>query len=652
MTESDPFRDSSSGEGSRTSDPAPTQIRADRGAAADGMSTTSVSGSELRRLPLQNSRYRLLGEVARGGMGAVVRVWDEELKRTSAMKIVLGRESESGAASTPLDARLLDRFLSEAQITGQLDHPNIVPVHELGVWEDGRTYFTMRLVNGEDLSKIYARVREASDGWTRERALGVLLKVCEAVSYAHSKGVVHRDLKPSNVMVGKFGEVYVMDWGLARVLGASDQHDLRLRPQLPLPTSAVRTRRASERSDNPDSPLMTMDGDVVGTPSYMAPEQARGELARVGAHSDVYSIGAMLYELLAGIAPYTPDSGRASAHTILAAVLHGPPRSLGEMAVSAPDELVSIVERAMSRDVAQRYSCTVELADDLRAYLEGRVVAAHRTGFVTRATKWVRRNRTLAASAAVAVVLALAATAFAIQWAIALQAAKSAEGAALGSLDDEAFDRLLESLASDSRHIPVPGRYGFAELGGASSLLGRVDIRTLFAYVGPKPWLELHHEAVVAGVTTKTPLLRMAFGRESRITLSEERVARPAPASDPLVEPLQALLIKVERPVGGNTTHRVEACLIGPSNRLLPPGSSQSHSTPPTWLAGEFEFVRPTSGHYASGRIYGGRLAAPNAQLSNSQRPDDEPLTIWEEEYFDADNASIAVSRIVARFVE
>src|SRR5262245_13113982 len=185
-----------------------------------------LSTALLKRLAehtLGRSRYRLQGEIARGGMGAILRIWDEDLRRALAMKVILGKGESAGSGGTPpVDARELGRFLEEAQVTGQLDHPGIVPVHELGLDSDGRVYFTMKLVKGRDLKAILDLVFGEQEGWNETRALGVFLKVCEAMAYAHAKGVVHRDLKPANVMVGSFGEVFVMDWGLARVQGPKE----------------------------------------------------------------------------------------------------------------------------------------------------------------------------------------------------------------------------------------------------------------------------------------------------------------------------------------------------------------------------------------------------------------------------------------------
>ncbi|MCB9916160.1 MAG: serine/threonine protein kinase, partial [Planctomycetes bacterium] len=358
------------------------------------------------RIELPNSgRYKFRAVIGRGGGGVVLKVWDSKLFRSLAMKVVLGRGEERPSGDTPrVDGRTLARFVDEARIASQLNHPGIVPVHELGADGSGRAFFTMKLVKGEDLSAVFARVRSGSEGWNETRALGVLLRACEAMAFAHEKGVVHRDLKPANLMVGRHGEVYVMDWGLARVMGEPDHRDLRWRQ--PTSASLVDSLRKGERDATPDSPLVTMDGTVVGTPAYMSPEQARGQLELVGPSTDVYALGAMLYELLAGEPPYLPPGARLSPHTVLARVLDGPPRPLAELAPEAPLELVAICERAMEREAARRYPDVRALADDLRAYLERRVVAAYESGTWAETRKWVLRNRGLAGSIA-ATILAL-----------------------------------------------------------------------------------------------------------------------------------------------------------------------------------------------------------------------------------------------------
>ena len=387
--------------------PQPTPDRDPAKVPGDDAAKTSSSDEKLKRLrarpPLSETRYEFDGEVGRGGMGAVLRVRDLDLGRNLAMKVILGRQDREGRDTPPVDPQLLQRFLDEAQITGQLDHPGVVPVHELGIDAAGRVYFTMRLVRGVTADEVFVAAREGRDGWTQTRALEVVLKVCDTMAFAHKKGVLHRDLKPSNVMVGKFGEVYVMDWGLAKVLGETERRDLRVRPSSTA-ISRVLTDRSKDEADV-DSPLLTMDGAVVGTPCYMSPEQAEGRVELLDQRADVYAIGAMMYELLAGRQPYVSPGARVSPYAILAAVQAGPPTPIHHLDKTVPAELIAVCEKAMARDLAHRYPDVRTLADDVRAYLEKRVVRAYRTGPLAEMGMWVRRNRLLAAVAAAAVVI-------------------------------------------------------------------------------------------------------------------------------------------------------------------------------------------------------------------------------------------------------
>lgn len=285
----------------------------------------------LRRIAAmsQPDRYRELDFLGAGGMGVVSSVADRLLGREVAMKSLDTRESG--------DAAVL-RFLEEAQITGQLDHPGVVPVHDFGISDDdGRAYFTMKLVRGEPLSiLIAAHQRFGLAGRPLERLLGAFVRVCEAIAFAHTRGVVHCDLKPDNILIGSHGQVYVMDWGLALVLEGG---------------------RPSER--------VIRKREVAGTPAYMAPEQAHADVAAIGPRTDVYGLGAVLFAILTGRGPH-------HAETSAAALEGARTGSVDESRLeSAPPEVARIALRALSPRPEDRYASADELGRDVEEFLRG-----------------------------------------------------------------------------------------------------------------------------------------------------------------------------------------------------------------------------------------------------------------------------------------
>jgi eukaryotic-like serine/threonine-protein kinase len=253
-----------------------------------------ASGSEeMPARPAQLGRYRLVGEVGRGGMGAVIKVRDDDLGRELAIKVILERHHD--------DPEIVRRFVEEAQIGGQLQHPGIVPVYEIGRLPDGLLYIAMKLVRGRTLADLLESRASCADD--RPRFLSIFAQVCQTMAYAHCRGVVHRDLKPSNVMIGDFGEVQVMDWGLAKVLEREGTDgESTLRPGRGEEDGIRTVRTGSEDGES-------RAGSVLGTPAYMSPEQARGAIATVDERADVFGLGSILCEILSGQPPYAGRTG-------------------------------------------------------------------------------------------------------------------------------------------------------------------------------------------------------------------------------------------------------------------------------------------------------------------------------------------------------
>jgi serine/threonine protein kinase len=363
-----------------------------------------------------SERYKVIGEIARGGMGAVLEVQDSDLDRRVAMKVLLRdtRQKESDTGS-PMDTGPVNRFIGEAQLTGWLEHPNIVPVHELGLDSEGRVYFTMKRVKGRSLRQIMDKLRQGHAATHAEFPLGKLLtilnKVCDAIDFAHSKGILHRDLKPENIMVGQFGEVLVMDWGLAKQIG-DGSGSTTATTRLPAHESVKFTLDVSLGAD--DDSRQTREGTISGTPAYMSPEQANGNVKELSQRTDIFCLGAMLYEILCLVPPYlasniTEALEQAREHDLvhprqkLDKVLKDEKlkRAFGQRGIDRgrkfPRELVSVCFRAMHEKREMRYHSVGDLRRDIENWMTAQPVSAHRDNPLTAAQKWARRNPTRAA---------------------------------------------------------------------------------------------------------------------------------------------------------------------------------------------------------------------------------------------------------------
>lgn len=386
-----------------------------------------------------SGRYELINVHARGGIGQVWRARDRQLPRMVAVKELQPRVADR--------EDLRARFLVEAEITGRLEHPGIVPVYSLGEDEAGRPYYAMRFVRGHSLSRAireFHRTRKEAEaaGVDPGRAWGLDFRLllrrfvgaCETLEYAHSQGCIHRDLKPGNIMVGPYGETLVVDWGLGKILGSG--------PEPAPPPSA----------DGDEVPALTpisatSPGDRIGTPQYMSPEQALGALERVGPRSDVYSLGATLFELLTGKVPFDG----ADPHAVTVAVLRGakPPRS--ELA-SIPAALDAICVKAMAFKPEDRYSSAGMLARDLENWLADEPVSAREESRRERLARWARRHKTWAAAAAVVLVaVSLTTTAAALAIGRSWRNESAARGQAEANFEaaQETVDKYLTRISQD-----------------------------------------------------------------------------------------------------------------------------------------------------------------------------------------------------------
>jgi eukaryotic-like serine/threonine-protein kinase len=360
------------------------------GVSADGLPRGKHSG---RSSPAGDSlRYKILRPHAKGGVGQIFVAADTTLHREVALKEIRAKH-----AHDPVNRA---RFLAEAEITSKLEHPGIIPIYELGTHDDGRQFYTMRFIKGETLSTAIRRFHAVGSPVSTNLEFRWLLRrfqdTCNTTAYAHSRAVLHRDLKPSNIMLGQFGETLVLDWGLAKVIGRAEINEA---------TTSMSKLSLQTRSD---TDTLTANGDVVGTPAYMSPEQADGRLDDIGLASDVYSLGATLYFLLTARSPFVGELDQ-----VLQAIKQGQFPSPRSVKPKVPRALDAICRKAMALLPSQRYCSALALAADIERWLADEPVDAWRDAWPVRAGRWLRRRQSLVASltaSAAVAILALSTT--------------------------------------------------------------------------------------------------------------------------------------------------------------------------------------------------------------------------------------------------
>jgi eukaryotic-like serine/threonine-protein kinase len=471
--------------------------------------TQPIAGSSEQAAPLEakaghegtgRSRFRVLRTHARGGLGQVYVAHDAELKREVALKEILGRWAN--------DPNSRARFLLEAEITGALEHPGVVPVYSLGQDGYGRFFYAMRFIRGESLEQAITRFHEVDqpicEPGQRTLEFRQLLRrfvdVCDTIAYAHSRGVIHRDIKPSNVMLGPFGETLVVDWGLAKCL---DRPDLgaAVQPKYWLSGS-------SSRSTD------TLPGSALGTPAYMSPEQAAGRLDLSGPAGDVYSLGATLFVLLTGRAPFLP----ARASEILASVQRGDFPRPRDVESGIPPPLEAICLKSMALLPEDRYDSPRSLAAEIELWMADEPVSVFRESRRQRLARWARRHRTWTQAGAAAL---LAITVIAVASALAVSAARHRENAARAREDNQ---RQLTDLLRKERQEHLQALRATGEellLQGQRALDGqdwpqaRLQLSKAIATVRPEPEL--------ADLTARAESLKAET--EQRLALMEARQA-------------------------------------------------------------------------------------------------------------------------------
>ncbi len=439
---------------------------------------------------LYPSRYKMIEENARGGQARVLRGIDTVTQREVAIKELL--PADEAAEGSQRHEKVKQRFVREARLTARLTHPGIVPIYDIGVREDGQPFYTMQFLHGQTLSQM---LRACAAPAERLRYLSHFLELCHAVAFAHSRKIVHRDIKPHNVVIGEFGQTVLVDWGLAKL--TSEAHDPAMALEDPLETAPA--------TAGPDA---TVAGTVIGTPAYMSPEQASGRLEDIDERSDVFGLGAVLYEILTGKAPLVGRHVTELLESARAARL----APVTELNPEAPAELVVIAHKALALDRAERYERAADLASDIQAYLTGGRVAAYGYSSWELLRRLVTRHkRTAVASAAAvsALVVALAALTVALRRADHERERAEVNGAA--TLVEGAQAALSSNALVEAR----------ARLRTSLETADSLEARSIWRELSTNPLLWRHHiggELNALDASPKERLLAVA-GQRSGIRL-------------------------------------------------------------------------------------------------------------------------------------
>jgi eukaryotic-like serine/threonine-protein kinase len=356
----------------------------------DTIAAPTVVNAEKKRVTA-SERFRILRPHKKGGLGEVFVAVDTELNREVALKEIQDKHAD--------DRQSRARFLLEAEITGSLEHPGIVPVYGLGVYADGRPYYAMRFIRGDSLQEAIKRFhqsepetlsKDSDRNLELRKLLGRFIDVCQAMQYAHDRGVVHRDLKPDNIMLGKYGETLVVDWGLAKARGDPSEPEASANEDIEFPLRPTSANGTAE----------TVAGHAFGTLAFMSPEQAAGKLDTIGSASDVYSLGATLYTLVTG-------KLSMDGKDVLAKIKRGDYPRPRQVNAEVPTALEAICLKAMALKPADRYATPMLLADDIEHWLADEPVSAMPEPITVKAGRWARKHKPLVSGTAASLLVGL-----------------------------------------------------------------------------------------------------------------------------------------------------------------------------------------------------------------------------------------------------